>query len=204
MTPSARPLRAHVLRLGVVLDDPGCPLAGDAGSVLSDAVDRLAAAGVEVVEGWPSGVDSSATMPSFGFALQRFMAAADPTSDWAATGAEIDRERQRRAELEAAWARYFTEVDAFVCPVNFTAAIDHDDRPFEQRAVATIDGERRYDEQPFWTAQPAVAGLPALAAPAGRTAAGLPVGMQIVGPHHGDGLIVDVAERLAAILGSAA
>jgi amidase len=54
-------------------------------------------------------------------------------------------------------------------PVNFTAAIEHDNRPFDQRTVHTSDGERRYDEQPFWTAQPAVAGLPALAAPAGRT-----------------------------------
>ena len=202
--PPARRLRAQGLRLGLVLDDRGCPLAGDVGAVLSDAADRLTAAGVEVVEGWPSGVGSSAAMASFGFALQRFMAAADPTSDWSATSAEIDREQQRRAEMRTAWACYFTEVDAFVCPVNFTAAIEHDDRPLDQRTVHTSDGERRYDEQPFWTAQPAVAGLPALAAPAGRTRAGLPVGMQVVGPHHGDYLIIDVAELLDGILGSAA
>lgn len=202
--PARRSLRVQGLRLGVVLDDPGCPLGPDVGAVLSGAADRLAAAGAELVEGWPSGVDSSATMPSFGFALQRFMAAVDPASDWSATDAEIDRERQRHAVIRAAWARYFTEVDAFVCPVNFTAAIDHDDRPFGQRTVQTANGERRYDEQPFWTAQPAVAGLPALAAPAGRTETGLPVGMQIVGPHHGDHLIIDVAELLGGILGSAA
>jgi amidase len=199
----AKQLRARDLRLGVVLDDPGCPLASDVAAVLSDVVDRLAAAGIKIVEGWPSGVDGSATIPSFGFALSRFMAAADPTSQWSATDAEIDRERQRLLALRAAWARYFTEVDAFICPVNFTAAIEHDDRPFEQRTVATVDGGRRYDEQPFWTAQIAVAGLPALAAPAGRTDGGLPVGMQIVGPHHGDELVVDVAELLEEILGGA-
>lgn len=202
--PPVRRLRGRGLRLGLVLDDPGCPVASDVGAVLSDAADRLAAAGAEVVESWPSGIDTSATMPSFGFALQRFMAAADPTSGWSATGAEIDRARQRHAEMRAAWARYFTEVDAFVCPVNFTAAIEHDARPFDQRTVHTCDGERRYDEQPFWTAQPAVAGLPALAAPAGRTQAGLPVGMQIVGPHHGDHLIIDAAELLDGMLNNAA
>src|SRR5881392_1616181 len=74
---------------------------------------------------------------------------------------EIDDERRRLAALRAAWSGYFGGVDAFVCPVNFTAAIEHDDRPFEQRIVSTIDGERRYDEQPFWTAQPTAAGLPA-------------------------------------------
>ncbi len=191
-------------RIGVVLDDAGCPLAGDVGAVLSDALDCLAAAGIEIVEGWPAGVDSATTMPSFGFALQRFMACADPTSEWSATDAETDRGRQRLADLRSAWANYFTDLDAFVCPVNFTAAIEHDDRPSEQRIVRTVDGARRYDEQPFWTAQPAVAGLPALTAPAGHTATGLPVGVQIIGPAHGEEQILGIAERLAGVLGESA
>ncbi|MEP7020617.1 MAG: amidase family protein [Pseudonocardiales bacterium] len=197
----SKPVRLNGLRLGVVLDDPNCAVSSDVGAVLSDALDRLAAAGVDIEQGWPLGVDPDRAMPSFGFALQRFMAAADPTSDWSATDAEIDQERQTLGELRAAWTRYFTRVDAFLCPVNFTAAIEHDDRPFDERTVHTVDGERRYDEQPFWTAQPAVAGLPALAAPAGRTSAGLPVGVQIVGPPGGDELIIDIAELLAGVLG---
>jgi hypothetical protein len=92
--PPARPLCAQSLRLGVMLDDPGCPLGSDVGVVLSDTVDRIAAAGVEVIEGWPPGIDGSATMPSFGFALQRFMAAAGPTSQWSATDADIERHLQ--------------------------------------------------------------------------------------------------------------
>jgi amidase len=142
-------------------------------------------------------------MSSFGSALQRFMAFADPTSDWSGSDAETDRERKRLADLRAAWARCFTDVDALVCPVNFTAAVEHDDRPFAERTVLTVDGERRYDEQPFWSAQPAVAGLTALATPAGRTRNGLPVGLQIVGPHHGDHVVINVAEGIAGILGRA-
>lgn len=195
------PLRLNGLRLGVVLDDPNCAVSSDVGTVLSDAVDRLAAAGVEIIQGWPVGVDPARVMPSFGFALQRFMAAADPTSDWSATDAHIEQERQTLGELRAAWTSHFSEVEAFLCPVNFTAAIAHDDRPFDERTVSTVDGQRRYDEQPFWTSQPAVAGLPALAAPAGRTSSGLPVGVQIVGPIDGDELIVDIAELLADVLG---
>lgn len=200
-SPPRQPLRLKGLRLGVVLDDPNCAIASDVGAVLSDAVDQLAAAGVDIEQGWPSGVDPAGAMPSFGFALQRFMAAADPSSDWSATDTQLEQERQRRGELRAAWSHHFTGVDAFICPVNFTAAIAHDDRPFDERTVETVDGTRRYDDQPFWTAQPAVAGLPALAAPAGRTRAGLPVGVQIVGPPAGDELILDVAELLAGILG---
>jgi amidase len=199
--PAARkPLRLDGLRLGVVLDDPQSAVASDVGAVLAEAVDRIAAAGVQILEGWPPALDPASTMPSFGFAVQRFMAAADPTSDWAATGAEIEYQQRRLTALQAAWRDHFSAVDAFLCPVNFTAAIEHDDRPFDQRLVTTVDGERRYDEQPFWTAQPAVAGLPTLAAPVGRTATGLPVGLQIVGPRHGDDLIIDVAELLAGLL----
>jgi amidase len=193
-------LRLGGLRLGVVLDDPNCPVASDVGAVLSNAVDLLTGAGVTIVDGWPSGVDSAGAMASFGFALHRFMAAADPASEWATTDAQIDKERQWLAEVRAAWHRYFIDVDAFLCPVNFTSAIEHDDRPFDDRNVQTVDGERRYNEQPFWTAQPAVAGLPVLAAPAGRTGAGLPVGMQVVGPHGGEELILDVADLLAQVL----
>ena len=46
--------------------------------------------------------------------------------------------------------------------------------------------------------------LPALAAPAGRTEDGLPVGLQIVGPPGDDHLIIDLVEHLAPILGPAA
>jgi len=38
------------------------------------------------------------------------------------------------------------------------------------------------------------AGVPAMSVPAGFTATGLPVGMQIVGPHLGEGRIIEVAD----------
>ncbi len=38
------------------------------------------------------------------------------------------------------------------------------------------------------------AGVPAMSVPAGFTSAGLPVGMQIIGPHLGEGLIIEIAD----------
>ena len=55
-------------------------------------------------------------------------------------------------------------------------------RPFEQRTISTPEGERPYEDQPFWISHASLPGLPAVVAPAGRTPAGLPVGMQVVGP----------------------
>jgi Asp-tRNA(Asn)/Glu-tRNA(Gln) amidotransferase A subunit family amidase len=46
-----------------------------------------------------------------------------------------------------------------------------------------------------------VALLPSTAAPAGRTAQGLPVGVQIVGPYLGDRTTIAFAGHLAEVIG---
>ena len=43
--------------------------------------------------------------------------------------------------------------------------------------------------------------LPATVAPIGRTPAGLPVGLQIVGPYLEDRTTIDFARRLGAVIG---
>jgi amidase len=101
----------------------------------------------------------------------------------------------------AAWTRYFEGVDVFLCPVNFTAALPHDTRPFEARTIATPEGERPYDDQPFWIAHASLAGLPAAVAPIRRTVEGLPVGVQIIGPLHEDDTAITFAELLAEVIG---
>ena len=88
-----------------------------------------------------------------------------------------------------------------LCPTNFTAAFPHDPRPLPQRTIATPDCERPYSEQPFWTAHPSLAGLPALSAPVGLGAGGMPVGAQIVGPLSEDDTAITFAELLAEVVG---
>jgi amidase len=43
--------------------------------------------------------------------------------------------------------------------------------------------------------------LPATTAPVGLTRSGLPVGIQIVGPHLDDATPIDVAARMADVIG---
>jgi amidase len=52
-----------------------------------------------------------------------------------------------------------------------------------------------------WTGLVGVAYLPATAVTVGRTRAGLPVGMQVVGPYLEDRTALFVAERLAELTG---
>ena len=55
--------------------------------------------------------------------------------------------------MRAAWPRYFSEMDVFFCPTNFTPPFPLDNRPFKNRSIATPEGERSYEYQAFWIAR---------------------------------------------------
>jgi amidase len=168
--------------------------------VLSDAVDALARAGATVVEGWPEGVDPVREAESFGFHVRLFFAYQEPDEDLPPFAEVVDQEHRRMA-ARAAWGRFFDDHDVFLCPAAFTPAIPHDPRPFADRTIATPEGGRPYADLVFWVAHAALPGLPAVAAPVGWTAGGLPVGAQVVGPLHEDDTAVTFAERLAGVVG---
>jgi len=183
-------------RVGFVLDHEFSPVSGEVGRALSDLVDRIAAGGARIVEGWPDGIDPVRHFETFGYHVELFLASQQPGASLSRLPELLDRERERMAS-RAAWSRYFEGVDVFLSPANFTVAFPHDSRPFEQRTVPTPEGERPYDAQPFWTAHATLPGLPAVAAPIGLTENGLPLGAQIIGPLHEDGTAIAFAELVA-------
>jgi amidase len=66
-----------------------------------------------------------------------------------------------------------------------------------------IDGvDRPAVENMLWCALIGLAMLPSTVVPAGATAAGLPVGVQVVGPYYEDATALDAARRIDAVLGA--
>jgi amidase len=198
--PPSRHRRLQDHRVGVVLDHDHAPVSSEVAAPLSDAVDALARAGATVVEGWPDGVDPVQEAESFGFHVGLFFDFQQPGEDVAALAQVIDHEHRRMA-ARAARTSYFEDVDVFLCPANFTPAFPHDTRPFEERTVATPEGDRPYADQAFWVSHASLPGLPALAAPIGRTPGGLPVGAQVLGPLYEDDTAISFAELLAEVVG---
>jgi amidase len=195
-----RHARLEDFRVGVVLDHEYSPVSSEVTAPLSNAVDALARAGATVVEGWPAGVDPVRNYESFGFHVQSFFAFQQPGEDFAKFSEFIDHENCRMT-ARAAWNRYFDDIDVFLCPVNFTPAFPHDTRPFEQRTITTPEGERPYNDQAFWVSHASLPGLPAVAAPIGRTPGGLPVGAQIMGPLYEDDTAITFAELFTDVIG---
>ncbi|MFI5614001.1 amidase [Amycolatopsis sp. NPDC051903] len=115
--------------------------------------------------------------------------------DWFA--ADLAREGHRHA-----WRAVFAEYDAVVCPVSPTPAFPHDQSPHQDRRTITIDGtEHPYGDQLVWAGLATLPGLPATVIPTGPDAAGLPVGVQLIGPMYGDRTTLRLAELLEAEIG---
>ena len=222
--PLARKTRLADYRLGYVINDPLCPVSSEVADVISDAVEALGKAGIHLKEGWPSQIKPSAQYDTY-----RYLLASTFASDLKPDQFERLRERakkqdgtheairalaltslhgrfkeasRRRIAARAAWQEYFREYDAFLMPTAFVPAFSHDHSPsFWGRRLTTPEGERRYEDMLFWICFATLSGLPATTAPVGLTRSGLPVGIQILGPYLEDATPIDVAKKIADIIG---
>ncbi len=108
----------------------------------------------------------------------------------------------RREVHRHGWRQLFAEFDAVVCPISPTPAFPHDHTPNPMERRIDIDGvEYPYFDQLVWAGLATMPGLPATAVPAGRSPAGLPVGVQLIGPMSEDRTPLRLAELLEHQLG---
>jgi amidase len=111
--------------------------------------------------------------------------------EWLATDAT-------RLQLQQQWYQLFRAFDAVIYPAAAVPAFPQDQsEPFDARQL-DIDGKAHpYADACFIWADPAsTCGLPATAVPIERTPAGLPIGVQIIGPYLEDRTTIALAELL--------
>ncbi len=107
-----------------------------------------------------------------------------------------------RQGIRAQCEEFFKDHDVLLLPVAPIAAPKHDPRHRIDRRTIKINGRRHAAfDLGDWAALASVAYLPATVAPVGRTPDGLPVGIQIVGPYHGDLTTIAMARYLADAMG---
>jgi amidase len=110
--------------------------------------------------------------------------------DWLAANEARHRMRWR-------WAEFFREWDLLLCPAAASAAFPHDHEGERHQRTIVVNGRRvPTTDQLFWAGYPGMAYLPSTVAPCGFTRAGLPVGVQIVGPQYGDRACIEFARLL--------
>jgi len=109
---------------------------------------------------------------------------------------------ERRERTRVQWRQFFERYDVLLCPVGPVCAFPHDPGDDLMARTITVNGQERwYWDQLGWISLATLAYLPATSAPVGRSSAGLPVGIQVVGGHREDRTCIEFARLLADIAG---
>jgi amidase len=205
-----RPRRVAVSRdLGVT------PVDAEVADIVMAAARRLDDAGVVVEEAHPDLSDAHEcfqTLRALSFAVKMAPLLKDhpdklkPEIVWniekglALTVPEIVRADHQRAAMFHRTLAFFETYDLLLCPATIVAPF-----PVEQRYVEECAGHRFSNYVEWLAIAYAITNVacPAISIPAGFTAEGLPVGIQIVAPPRGETRLLAGARLLEDILGIA-
>lgn len=226
-TASMRPARAGRLRdfrIAAWLEDPAFPVDRQVAEPLRRTVEALRKAGANLDEAarpplnlaenfddylrllWPV---TTAHLSAKAFARLQEAGRNDVPDGMhaklarysAASHREWLQVHERREQARAKWQDFFRDFDVLLCPVGPVCAFAHDHSDDLMARTITVNGSPRwYWEQLAWIALATLAGLPATVAPVGRSA-GLPVGVQIIGPWQEDRTCIGFAGALAEVIG---
>jgi amidase len=103
----------------------------------------------------------------------------------------------KRADLRRQWRELFRDWDVVLAPPFSTPAFPHNHIPDQADRRAVIDGEDvPYLAQILWPGVASMLMQPATVAPIERTQAGLPIGVQIIGPYLEDRTTIEFARLI--------
>jgi amidase len=199
------------LRVGLWLDEPAFALDPEVRMVIEGFARKLAGLGAAVEMIRP--VDGPALLAAYQMLLAPLIAE-DLAQASSPSSAEAPAEPSRTPQagwLAADEARgrfghqlrgVFDHHDVLIAPVAAVAGFPHDHAPFASRRLRLSDGRLiAYHSMLNWIAMATACGLPATTFPAGQTVVGLPVGVQIIGPHGADGRVLSVAQAIENEMG---
>ena len=192
--------------VGVMLEHPfGGEQDAEMTAVLAAGIDRLAEAGLNVVAA-ETGIDHAAAQRNY--LMLNHAATSGVEQSWHGEErvgithrqwVELSNERQR---IRRQWASYFESVDLLLCPVAASAAPPHQtDVPFMDQTLPINGREVSNFDQWLWAGIASGSYLPSTAFPVGRTAVGLPVGLQALAPFAHDLRGIAFAGLVEQVLG---
>jgi amidase len=210
--PAPRATDIGGFRVAAWLDDSFCPVDPAVRTVLEDAVGRLESAGAHIDHDRRPDLDPAAAS----FAGLVLISAATEISDApgessaASSSGRGMRHRdwdvlhRQRNETRQRWAEFFADVDILLCPTIPVPPFRHvhsPDGPNWMHSTLADHGDRPYSDLIGWSALTGSAYLPVTVPPVGRTAAGLPIGIQVVAPYLHDRTALAFARCMADVLG---
>jgi amidase len=92
----------------------------------------------------------------------------------------------RRERARVAWRDFFRAWDVVLAPMTLDVAFPHQEAPFEERRLIVDHRSLPYGATLLYAMPAIFAGLPSTAFPGGLNEAGLPLGLQAIGPYLED------------------
>jgi amidase len=229
--PPPRATRLRDFRVAVFPAPAWLPLSADVRTALDSLATRLGQLGVPVREAQPETLGDLREHHALYLSMLRaVMGGRMPAAErerqarlYESRGEEFDADRvrglragladwfgwhARREAYRAAYRAFFRDFDVLLAPITLCTAFPH--RPTswppsgEELLGATLelDGQRiRYDLQLVLPGLATLAGQPATAFPVGLSPAGLPLGLQAIGPYLEDRTPIRFAALLAQQIG---
>jgi amidase len=197
------------LRVAWSADLGGLPVDPEVAQVLARAREALAAAGAVIVDAEPDLADADETFlvlravmmaGRFGSLLETARDQLKDTLIWnieqglALTGPQVATAQRQQSEIFGRTKAFLRDYDVLAAPTAQVAAF-----PVEQQWVTAINGipQDTYIDWLRSCSRITVTGHPAVSVPAGFTADGLPVGLQLVGRYGTDDRLLSIAGAVA-------
>ena len=195
--PAPRHTRLADFRVLVLTDNPDCATDSEVKAGVARIANTLAGAGATLVHRHPLLPDLSACYHAYQGLLGTITTRGSPDGQPPLDAHVWLNLLDQRQQVRAAWRRLFDEIDVVVAPAFGTAAFAHVVENDWMKRTLTIDGQSTpYHQQLAWPGVATYPGLPATAVPAGRTAQGLPTGVQLIGPYLEDRTTIALAQML--------
>lgn len=225
MPAKAAPIALPDLKVGLWLEEPEFALDDEVGAVVQDFAAALSAAGTAVAP-IKSPIEAARLLDTFCVLmyastsegreplwmrppakLARTLGAT--RTSWAGSLlARTTRHRdwmrahEDRAQMELTLRAAFARHDVIICPAAPCVAFPHDPKSRQRRKVRRADGTSLpYGALMDWSALASACELPVTVVPAGRTRAGLPVGVQVIGARGADSKTLAVAQAIDENIG---
>jgi amidase len=224
--PSPRHADLKDFRVLVIDEHPLLPTAASIRAALDGLAERLAKAGVKIARTSPLLPDPALVGRVYAQLLAAVFGADVPddvVARWQSAAAALPpgadslsamrlrgsvmshrewiRTDRIRTGIADQWRRFFRNFDVLLCPVMPTPAFAHDHGDMNTRRISVDGADVSYLDQTMWISLATLTGLPATVVPIGRSDDGLPIGMQIIGPHLEDRTTIAFAKLVESAFG---
>jgi len=192
------------MRVATWFDDDATPVDAEYLTLLRAAAGAIADAGARVEEAHPgAGLRDQIAV------YQPLIAAAvspgmpdDVAEQISRSHLQWLRNDEARTAIQQDWADWFSGYDVLLAPAWSAPAFEHDHSGSMIDRVVMVNGEpRNHFELSWWLMVVNLTNHPSVMTPIGRTAAGLPVGMQVIAPYLHDRRAIRVADLVSEVVG---